>query len=110
MSAATPTPQTIPSPKLDLTEAMRQLRVTFNVSVNEDGVNTKQGTGMECNDGVDGETKCHAEEKDGVMSFPCATAPRKFSEIGAMDSRSIGNIGVGSALNGLQPDFDVCVA
>ena len=108
-AAPPPPPPTIPSPRIDLTEAMRQLRVTLNVSVNEDGVN-KQGAGLECNAGGNGETKCHAEEKDGVMSFPCAAAPRNFSEIGAMDSRSIGNMGVGSALNGLQPDFDVCVA
>lgn len=85
--------------------------MTFNVSVNEDGVNGKQGAGRECNaDGGDGETKCHAEEKDGVMSFSSAAAPRNFSELGAVDSRSIGSLGVGGALNGLQPDFDVCVA
>lgn len=114
MTAATPPPP--PSPKPDLTEAMRQLRVTFNVSVNEDSVAGKQGAGMKCKDcdsGGDmlrGETKCRAEEEDAMMGFPSAAASGKFSEIGAVDSRPIGNMAVGSALNGLQPDYDVCVA
>ena len=101
---------------------MRQLRVTFNVSVTKDGVAGKQGAGMECNAGggdggggiIRGETKCRGEEEDeeeAVISFPSAAASRNLSEIGAVDSRSIGNVGVASALNGLvQPDFDVCVA
>lgn len=111
--------------KRDLAEAMRQLRVTFNVSVNDNVVKGKQqgAGGMERRNagaatnsdggGGDmthgGETKCRAEEDDAVMSFSSATGSRNFSDLGAVDSRSIGTMGVGVA-GGIQPDFDVCVA
>lgn len=118
--AATPAPRPVSSPKPDLVEAIRQLRVTFNVSVNENAVKGKQqgagrmeqrnaGTASSGDVTHGEETKCRAEEDDAVISFPSATTSRKFSDLGAVDSRSIGTMGVGVG-GGIHRDIDVCVA